>query len=156
MIRQKPYPLLLALVFLWCLFIVVPPILAFISFSPSSGYHFFSRLCHQDPSRSLFIFGHPLAVCARCSMIYFGFLTGMIIAGFWYPEHMNFRLWFSVIVFPMVLDVVLDLIGLHRTTMMTRVITGVIFGVGSGFLLTPLLAEGITALLSNGLRKIFT
>lgn len=159
MIRQKPYPLLLALVFLWCLFIVLPPILTSINDVPSSGYNFFSRICHQDASRSLFIFGHPLAVCARCSMIYFGFLIGSIIAGFRHPKYTNFRLWFVVIVFPMVLDIVLDLAGFHHTTMMTRIITGLIFGAGSGLLMTPLLVEGITTLRrvpspSNDLRKI--
>ena len=37
---------------------------------------FFSRLCHQDPSRSFWIEGSPVAVCVRCLGIYCGIAMG--------------------------------------------------------------------------------
>jgi uncharacterized membrane protein len=40
---------------------------------------FFSRLCHQDPARSFFIGGSPVAVCVRCLGIYCGVAAGMFL-----------------------------------------------------------------------------
>jgi uncharacterized membrane protein len=40
---------------------------------------FFSRLCHQDPARSFFIGGSPVAVCVRCLGIYCGVAVGMFL-----------------------------------------------------------------------------
>ncbi len=43
---------------------------------------FFSRLCHQDPSRSFMLEGSPVAVCVRCLGIYWGAaLAGMLCLG---------------------------------------------------------------------------
>lgn len=42
-------------------------------------YYFFDALCHQDPSRSLYINSHQMAVCARCLGIYISFLTGWLL-----------------------------------------------------------------------------
>ena len=39
-------------------------------------YFFFKNVCHQDPKRSFFLSELPLAVCIRCSAIYFGSLIG--------------------------------------------------------------------------------
>ena len=43
-------------------------------------FWFFSPVCHQDPARSFWLFGAPLAVCARCLGIYLG-----AAAGAWIP-----------------------------------------------------------------------
>src|ERR1700693_767426 len=43
---------------------------------------FYSRLCHQDPSRSFVLEGSPVAVCVRCLGIYWGAaLAGMLRLG---------------------------------------------------------------------------
>src|SRR5512132_564232 len=36
-------------------------------------YQAFSHVCHQAADRSLFVAGSQLAVCARCTGLYFGF-----------------------------------------------------------------------------------
>lgn len=41
---------------------------------------FFSPVCHQDPARSFWLLGAPVAVCARCLGIYLG-----AAAGAWIP-----------------------------------------------------------------------
>jgi uncharacterized membrane protein len=56
----------------WCLAIVAAP---FFHFTPI--YLFFSAICHQLPARTWHIHGEPLAVCIRCTGIYFGFLAGL-------------------------------------------------------------------------------
>jgi uncharacterized membrane protein len=53
---------------LWCLSILAAPV-----FDAAPVYGFFSRICHQDPSRSWRVAGEPLAVCIRCASIYFAF-----------------------------------------------------------------------------------
>lgn len=146
MTSQKSYRVLLALVALWSFLIALPPLLAALEIQQASGiiYKFFSRICHQEESRSLSVFGYTLGICARCSMIYLGFFIGMIVAGFWSNRGKeNFKIVFTVVLLPMLLDVTLDAFGLHRSTMITRVITGLVFGLGCGVLLTPMLIDGL-------------
>jgi len=59
---------------LWCLAIVAAPL-----FHLPWIYDFFSRICHQDPSRSWHVAGEPLAVCIRCTSIYFAFAAALWI-----------------------------------------------------------------------------
>ena len=39
-------------------------------------YLFFDQICHQKADRSFHLWGHPFAVCHRCSGLYLGFLIG--------------------------------------------------------------------------------
>ncbi len=43
-------------------------------------FQFFSVVCHQDPARSLWIAGAPVAVCARCLGIYLGAIAGAVVS----------------------------------------------------------------------------
>ena len=70
--KNKTYAALLAGATLWCLSIVAAPL-----FGLSWIYDFFSRICHQDPSRSWHLAGEPLAVCVRCASIYFAFTASL-------------------------------------------------------------------------------
>src|SRR5215510_5574819 len=69
---NKTYAALLAGATLWCVSIVAAPLLGL-----SWVYVFFSRICHQDPARSWSLAGEPLAVCIRCSSIYFAFTASL-------------------------------------------------------------------------------
>jgi len=95
-------------------------------------YAVFSLICHQIPSRCFYVYGYPLAVCARCFGVYFGFLTGTVF----YP----FLKGFSKISLPriktfilMSLPIVADKIGnvfhLWMTPGWLRFITGLIWGI---------------------------
>jgi hypothetical protein len=57
----------------WCLAIVAAP-----AFHLTLIYNFFSVICHQQAARSWQIAGEPLAVCIRCTSIYFGFLAALV------------------------------------------------------------------------------
>jgi uncharacterized membrane protein len=63
----------------WLLLLFVPPYLesGLISFSGLS-YACYGSVCHQLPERSLWIWGSPLGVCARCFGLYSGFLIGLL------------------------------------------------------------------------------
>jgi hypothetical protein len=67
-----PPALLLAGSTLWCLAILAAPL-----FGPSWLYEFFSKMCHQDATRSWHLFGHQLPVCIRCASIYFAFTVSL-------------------------------------------------------------------------------
>jgi len=139
----------------WCLAFVLPPV-----FLPAGGawavtanvaYSFFHPICHQLKDRSLLISGEPLAVCARCCAIYFGFLLGTII----HPPVtsrglaiQDKRLILVASVVPMCLDVMLDIAGIHASTTVTRLMTGSLFGLIVPFYVIPAAQAAVQELLT--------
>ena len=78
--RGSAYRLLLAGAVLWLAALFAAPL------ARAEGwvigellYRFFAPICHQLAERSALVFGHPLAVCHRCSGLYFGFLTALLV-----------------------------------------------------------------------------
>ena len=69
--KNQTHAALLAASTLWCVSLIAAPLA-----NLTSVYHFFSIICHQDPSRSWFIWGEQ-PVCIRCASIYFGFLASL-------------------------------------------------------------------------------
>jgi len=104
--------------------------------SRSSGlnvfiYAIFSPLCHQIQSRSFFLFEYPLAVCARCLGIYFGFLGGTgffpFLRGFSNLNLPKTRT-FILMSLPIVMDAVGSFFSFWVTSNWFRFITGFIWG----------------------------
>ena len=64
----------------WCAMFALPPLLQRMELDAWSGAlrAIFSLVCHQNPARSFHVAGLPLAVCARCTGIYLGFLAGCL------------------------------------------------------------------------------
>jgi hypothetical protein len=58
---------------LWCCLIVATPLLR-----QPFLYAIFSRICHQQATRSWHLLGEPFAVCIRCTSIYCGFFVGCL------------------------------------------------------------------------------
>ena len=77
------YITILILSLLWCSLFVSTPFLAegspFSRKASSIITLFFSPVCHQAADRSFHLYGHPMAVCSRCTGIYGGFLLGVIL-----------------------------------------------------------------------------
>jgi len=73
--KSKAQTLVLTGSGLWCATILLAPILDL-----HFAYEFFSRICHQDPHRSLSLAGTYLPVCIRCTSIYFGFFLAGILS----------------------------------------------------------------------------
>jgi uncharacterized membrane protein len=127
------YLLTLSGIILWLGTIFLAPYLASES-SPLAGfiYALFSPTCHQIPSRCFFVFGHPLAVCARCLGIYSGFLAGTLIypflKGFFLPSLPRAKN-FILVSFPIVLDTAANLIGIWESPEWLRFLTGLLWGV---------------------------
>jgi uncharacterized membrane protein len=96
---------------------------------------FFSRLCHQDPARSFFIGGSPVAVCVRCLGIYCGVAMGMFLR---LGKVSAFRLLAVAMVVNLV-DVGSGLLHWHGNMPVTRFWLGLLLGVAAGsiFFLAP-------------------
>lgn len=137
----------------WCGAIILAPVLAH-RFGPDTAmgeilYTFFRPLCHQMESRSLHVSGEPLAVCARCSAIYFAFLGGTLL----YPFLRRIeeptippRMLLLVSALPMIVDAMTGMVGLHVITMESRLMTGAAFGCILPFFILPVLIEGVASL----------
>lgn len=140
----RVYIIVLCLSAIWCLLIVLAPLMLSMGgvFENISDfiYWFYTPVCHQDDVRSLYFFGEKLAVCTRCSMLYFGFLIGTII----YPfvkkiSDVNLpKVWFLLGASALMLaDALSDITGLYINTHLTRSITGLVLGVVLVFYIIP-------------------
>jgi uncharacterized membrane protein len=92
---------------------------------------FFSRLCHQDPARSFFIAGSPVAVCVRCLGIYCGVMVGMFLRQ---GKVSAFRL-LAVAMMMNLVDVGSGMLHWHGNMPMTRFWLGLVLGVSAGSIL---------------------
>lgn len=138
---------------LWCLSVIAAPLLVSQAGSPAAFgkllYSFFHGICHQLDGRSFHVSDEPLAVCSRCSSIYFAFLVGTFL----YPllrsvkdAHDSSRTWLIVAVSPMAFDVFAGLLGVHEVTNATRAITGATFGLLLSFVIIPAAIEAVQQL----------
>jgi len=106
----------------------LPDLLAFILHSA------YGRVCHQIPERSLWVQGHPMAVCARCLGIYLGYLAGLVV----YPlmrrrleEALPRRRWLLLAMLPLAIDFVGGYLGLFENTIASRIGTGFFAGLAA-------------------------
>ncbi len=103
-------------------------------------YQAFSHLCHQDPERSFFIAGNKLAVCARCTGLYFGFAITVLV----YPLVRTLRTiaapqrkWLFLAAGPMAIDFAFGFLGIWQNTHLSRFATGALLGATSVFYVMP-------------------
>ena len=153
-LQNSAYRVITVSIMLWCFLIFIPPIIAYFeepSKSVSSyAYRCFSTICHQHESRSLIIFGHKLAVCGRCSGIYFGALLGALLYPFFKSgRNLPARLLWIIITLPMAIDVFLNTFGMFTSSNLIRILTGAFFGVGSISIILPSAIEAVSKLLSQ-------
>lgn len=117
-------------------------------------YRTFGYLCHQIPQRSFYIEEQPLAVCARCTGLYFGFAAGVIV----YPfvcsvrrANPPTRVWLLVAAAPTVIDFALGFFGIWENTHLSRSLTGALLGAVGPFYIVP----GAVELSRINLRHLF-
>jgi len=155
--NKRIYLILLLLVALWCAGIVLAPCLSSVLPGVSAFlYSFYSPICHQIDARSFHLFGEKIGVCSRCSAIYFGFLVSVAL----YPFFRKLRSpafpknhWIALAVLPMLIDVAANFVGIHDSSLLTRAITGLLFGLILPFYIIPPLLEGIAQLRDQQLAQ---
>jgi uncharacterized membrane protein len=103
-------------------------------------YEMFGLVCHQIPERSFQVEGHPFAVCARCTGIYFGFAAGVLI----FPLVRSLsrvdipaRKWLLLAAVPTLLDFSLGFFRLLENTHWSRSLTGALLGAVAAFYVLP-------------------
>lgn len=118
---------------------LLPVLVALVPGLGSLGRFFggwFELHCERDPSRTLVLGGVPLAVCARCSGVYFGLGLGAALRR---PRlsPRALRGWVLAAAALMLLDVALERRGLHGAWAWLRVLTGLLLAhpVGAGLAL---------------------
>ncbi len=145
------YSLLLGGILIWCGGVFIAPMTP----DPSLGslfYETYGRVCHQDPHYSFRIGGEPLAVCMRCTSIYLAFLAGTLLFPLYRPSLRTFitsRYFIVLLVAPMVVDVGLAWLTPYTPSVLSRVLTGGIFGLGAAFLVMPLFIEALMQLITG-------
>ena len=102
-----------------------------------------NRVCHQIPSRSLFIRGYQIPVCARCFAIYIAFIVGLIGAYHYRNEIFNAfenenavlairnRALVISLVIPMAIDGLTQGWGMRLSNNFLRMATGGLFGIAT-------------------------
>ena len=97
-------------------------------------------ICHKIPERSFFIRGKQFPVCARCTGIYIGNIVAFVLFWFIIPP------WWTVALLsvPILVDGIVQRIGLWHSTNLRRLITGILGGYSIStvavFIILPLLA----------------
>ncbi|PIQ63809.1 MAG: hypothetical protein COV99_00850 [Bacteroidetes bacterium CG12_big_fil_rev_8_21_14_0_65_60_17] len=100
----------------------------------------FSPVCHQLPGRSPHFHGIPWAICHRDAGIYWGLPLGAVLFGVlgtipsWLGRRMP--LIFALALVPMGLDWGLDAAGWVSNSPLSRIVTGGVFGITAGYLLS--------------------
>ncbi|MEI7907848.1 MAG: DUF2085 domain-containing protein [Bacteroidota bacterium] len=140
---KKELNILIIFVVVWCLGLIAAPLLYDQTLSKII-YRFYSVVCHQFDSRSFHIYGKPFAVCIRCTSIYAGFLLALCFVRL-IPElrSKKFNTWLLLSVFsiPMLIDGSLSMLSIINYSMLSRIITGSLFGIGMALLMHQMLTE---------------
>lgn len=104
----------------------------------------FSIICHQRPERCFWIFGAPVAVCARCLGIYVGAAIGLLLRT---SRSIAMRL-LVVAAFVNLLDAVNEAAGLHGNWMTARFVLGFALGAAAALLISSSM-QSSAVLVSN-------
>jgi len=120
---------------------VVAPLLATSPLVSFGIRRFFSIVCHQDPTRSFWIAGAPVAVCVRCLGIYLGAAMGSTgILG----ERISRARWVQIFLATAALnaaDVAAEFAGLHGNLPAMRFALGLVIGFAAGALVLSSISE---------------
>ena len=125
------------LAIIWCAFIIsalAAPLLLLVSFPKTAFFTYlpFSFICHQMPERSFALMHHPLAVCHRCFGIYLGLFIGTLLSSFFLGMSQPAR---RACIFSagalLAVDALLPFTGLWSGLLLSRFLTGLVFGVAA-------------------------
>jgi uncharacterized membrane protein len=99
---------------------------------------FFSRLCHQDPTRCFLVQGSPVAVCVRCLGVYCGAAVATLLR--LRKTRATHLLVLALALLLNLLDVAAGWMHWHGNLPLPRFFLGLLLGTGAGALI--LLPQG--------------
>jgi uncharacterized membrane protein len=88
-------------------------------------YQTMALTCHQQPSRTFWLAGYPMALCARCIGIYAGTIAGMFVLKGLEPQRS--KLWFWTLLSIAIGEKTLELVGLDGGNV-ARLVAGMALG----------------------------
>ena len=100
-------------------------------------YRFF---CDELPTHSFFIGGYQICLCARCLAIYSSLLLGGLLLAYLRKRRpvKALTVWMWILfILPMALDGGTQFFGLRESNNALRVLTGLLFGLGTAWLTLP-------------------
>ena len=92
-------------------------------------YNVLSGICHQFPSKSLWIVNRPMGLCSRCFALYALFSTSMLFIPL-FKKDKNILL-ISFLLLPLIFDGLFQYYGIRGSDNLTRIFTGILFGVSA-------------------------
>lgn len=99
----------------------------------------FRGLCHQDPQRSYWIAGTPMAVCSRCFGIYAGFFAAWLALPLIGSRFHQIESYLKKILLGAVginiMDVLLNFLGLWQNSLDSRLLAGMLLGLSVAFVI---------------------
>ncbi|MEW5805963.1 MAG: DUF2085 domain-containing protein [Acidobacteriota bacterium] len=144
--------------FLFVLLIFSAPLFAYLEYGKLSSFNYllFSSLCHQIQERAFSLFGHPCAVCARCTGIYIGFLVGVSLFSILWRRRRDdipeeWILYLSTV--PVILDFFLNVRGVYSSIALLRFATGFLPGLLLPFYIIPGVCEIVLDMRARGLKS---
>lgn len=100
-------------------------------------YSMLSHICHQYPTRCIWVFGHPTALCTRCEFGYLGISLSALLCRLSIPYKK--RLLLGVLVLCLsIIDPILQLLKYYESTNVSRAITGFTGGMAVFLIIYPL------------------
>lgn len=114
----------------------------------SAVFRAYRVVCDQIPSHSFFIGGYQVCLCARCLAIYSSILlAGIVLAAVRGARRIPAITWWMwlLAILPLALDGGTQFFGWRESTNGLRVLTGIIFGVGTALFTLPHLESSARA-----------
>ena len=116
-------------------------------------YGFYGISCHQASSRSFFIFDHQIAICARCLSFYLSMLAFGVLLSLVNVRPLDRKIAFLLIL-PILIDVLLQTLGIKESTNLLRVTTAVLLSLSLSFSIYPRVKTSIECF-TKGQEDIF-
>lgn len=155
MIGRLPYFILLGFSLVWCTGIYITP---FIASQQTAAilYTTYNQVCHQMADHSFQMHGSILSVCIRCTALYTAFFAGVLFYPLVSSYNFSFtsnRYYIILLAVPMIVDVVASWTTGYNSTILTRVVSGGLFGFGAALLIVPVFTEAIHQLTAHRSRS---
>ncbi len=99
-------------------------------------YSFLSPICHQYPTRSLWVLNRPFALCSRCFSGYLGLGIGFLAVRSQFKYFKRFIFGIGLLI-PGVLDGLIQLWSNYESTNIIRFFTGLGGGLGIFYITFP-------------------
>jgi uncharacterized membrane protein len=135
-------PILLAVPYIFLVFVllvsVAAPLLEYQRLEVSRNFFAIThKICNQLPTRCLFIFTSPMALCARCFAIYLSMLVVGVLTIVVKKNIFNWKLGILLMI-PCIIDGSTQYLGQRLSNNGLRLATGTLAGIGIGLIFFPL------------------